>query len=64
MYYEDIKDIMLMHKEKQFDCVEFKNELQKNLLEKSGAHDLREYVAYANKVAEKSSLHKPQKNIA
>jgi len=53
-----------MNKEKQFDCVKFKNELQKNLLEKSGAHDLREYVAYANKVAEKSSLHKPNKNIA
>jgi hypothetical protein len=53
-----------MNKEKQFDCVEFKNELQKNLLEKSGAQSLREYAAYANKVAEKSSLHKPNKNTA
>jgi hypothetical protein len=50
--------------EKQFDCVKFKNELQKNLLEKSGAHNLREYVIYANKIAEKSLLHKPNRNIA
>jgi len=47
-----------MNREKQFDCVKFKNDLQKNLLEKSGAKNLREYVAYANKVAKKSSLHK------
>ena len=47
-----------MNKEKQFDCVKFKNELQKRLLEKSGAKNLQEYVAYVNKVALKSELHK------
>jgi len=31
-----------MNKEKQFDCVKFKNELQKNLLEKSGAKNIQE----------------------
>jgi len=46
-----------MNKEKQFDCVQFKNELQKKLIETSGAKSLREYVEYANKVAKKSSLH-------
>ena len=50
-----------MNKEKQFDCVKFKNELQKKLMDKSGAKNLKEYVSYANKIAEKSSLHK--KNI-
>jgi hypothetical protein len=47
-----------MNKEKQFDCVKFKNELQANLLKKSGAKNLREYAYYANEVAQKSSLHK------
>jgi len=47
-----------MNKEKQFDCVKFKNELQKNLLINSGAKNLKEYVDYANKLAQKSSLHK------
>jgi len=47
-----------MNKEKQFDCVDFKNELQKNLLKNSGAKNLREYVDYANKLAQKSPLHK------
>ena len=50
-----------MNKEKQFDCVAFKHELQRKLIEKSGAKNLDEYVAYANKIAEKSSLHKKQK---
>ena len=50
-----------MNKEKQFDCINFKNELQKKLVEKSGAKNLHEYVAYANKVAEKSTLHKDNK---
>ena len=49
-----------MNKEKQFDCIAFKYELQKKLIEKSGAKNLDEYVAYANKIAEKSSLHKKQ----
>jgi len=47
-----------MNKEKQFDCVKFKNELQENLLKKSGAKNLREYVEYVNKVAQESSLHR------
>ena len=50
-----------MNKEKQFDCVKFKNELQKNLLINSGAKNLKEYVDYANKLAQKSSLHKFEK---
>ena len=52
-----------MNKGKQFDCVEFKNELQKRLLEKSGAKNLQEYVAYANKVAKKSELHKTKEKV-
>jgi len=47
-----------MNKEKQFDCIKFKNELQKNLLKSSGAKNLREYADYANKIAQKSSLHR------
>jgi len=47
-----------MNKEKQFDCVKFKNELQNNLLKKSGAKNIQEYAAYANKLAQRSSLHK------
>jgi len=47
-----------MNKEKQFDCVKFKDELQKNLLKNSGAKNLEEYVDYVNKLAQKSSLHK------
>jgi hypothetical protein len=47
-----------MNKEKQFDCVKFKNELQEKLLKSSGAKNLREYVNYANKISQKSSLHK------
>ena len=50
-----------MSKEKQFDCVKFKNELHKHLMEKSGAKNIQEYVNYANKIAEKSSLHR--KNV-
>jgi hypothetical protein len=50
-----------MNKEKQFDCVKFKNELQNNLLKKSGAKNIKEYAVYANKVAQESSLHKTNK---
>jgi hypothetical protein len=53
-----------MSKEKAFDCVKFKNELQNNLLKKSGAKNIREYVEYVNKVAQESSLHKPNVKIA
>jgi hypothetical protein len=47
-----------MNKEKQFDCVKFKNELHERLLKDSGARNLKEYVDYANKLAQKSSLHR------
>ena len=52
-----------MNKEKQFDCVKFKYELQEKLLKKSGAKNLREYVDYSNKVAQESSLHKEKIKI-
>jgi hypothetical protein len=47
-----------MNKDKKFDCVKFKYELQEKLLKASGAKNLREYVNYVNKVASKSSLHR------
>ena len=50
-----------MNKEKQFDCVKFKHELQEKLIKKSGARNLREYADFANKVARESSLHKVNK---
>jgi hypothetical protein len=50
--------LLKMNKEKQFDCVRFKNELQEKLLMKSGVKSLREYVEYANEIAKKSPLHK------
>jgi hypothetical protein len=51
-----------MIKEKTFDCIRFKNELQEKTLIKSGAKNLHEYVEYVNKTAEKSTLHRAQKN--
>ena len=53
-----------MNKEREFDCIIFKNKLQKNLLEKSKAKNLREYVSYVNKIAETSSLNKNYKKSA
>ena len=50
-----------MNKEKQFDCVKFKNELQENLLKKSCAKNIREYAQYANEEAKKSSLYNKNK---
>jgi hypothetical protein len=47
-----------MNKEKTFDCVKFKNELQINLIKKSGAKNIREYANYVNKISGKSSLYK------
>jgi hypothetical protein len=47
-----------MNKEKKFDCIKFKYELQEKLLKDSGAKSLREYVNYVNKIYQKSSLHK------
>jgi hypothetical protein len=54
---------MINGKEKGFDCVKFKCELQENTLKNSGARNLREYVEYVNKIAQKSSLHKIKENI-
>ena len=47
-----------MNKEKKFDCIRFKKELQERTLKNSGAKNLREYVNYVNEIAQKSSLHK------
>jgi hypothetical protein len=47
-----------MNKEKTFDCVKFKYELQEKLLKNSNAKNLQEYVNYANEIARNSSLHK------
>jgi hypothetical protein len=52
-----------MNKEKEFDCVKFKYELQEKTLKNSGARNLREYVDYVNKIAQESSLHKIEENI-
>jgi hypothetical protein len=52
-----------MNKEKTFDCVKFKYELQENLLKNSNAKNLQEYVKYANEIALKSSLHKTEEKI-
>jgi hypothetical protein len=48
-----------MNKKKEFDCVQFKYELQEKTLKNSGAKNLREYAAYVNKIARESSLHNP-----
>jgi hypothetical protein len=47
-----------MNKEKEFDCIKFKYELQEKTLKNSGAKNLHEYVTYINKMAQKSPLHK------
>jgi hypothetical protein len=47
-----------MNKEKHFDCIRFKYELQENMLKNSGAKNLKEYADYANRIAQKSSLQK------
>ena len=52
-----------MDKDKRFDCVKFKNELQEKLLNNSKAKDLREYVQYVNKISQKSSLHKIKEKV-
>jgi hypothetical protein len=52
-----------MNKEKKFDCVKFKYDLQEKLLKESGAKNLHEYVNYVNKIAQKSSLHKVKKPV-
>ena len=51
-----------MNKEKKFDCIQFKNELQVNLVKKSGAKNLKEFVNFANKEAKNSKLFKVTNN--
>jgi hypothetical protein len=53
-----------MNKEKKFDCVKFKQELHEKAYKKSGAKNFREYIHYANEMANKSLLHKANnKNV-
>ena len=52
-----------MTREKTFDCIKFKYELQEKTLKKSGAKNLREYVEYVNKTAKMSSLHKSKETL-
>jgi len=52
-----------MNREKEFDCVKFKYELQEKALKNSEAKNLREYAEYVNKIARESSLHKTEENI-
>ncbi|MDR3170798.1 MAG: hypothetical protein LBU17_04125 [Treponema sp.] len=52
-----------MNKEKEFDCIKFKYELQEKTLKSSGAKNLREYVNYVNEMAQKSSLHKSKEKV-
>ena len=47
-----------LSKEKKFDAIKFKNDLQSNLLKDSKAKNMREYVDYVNKIASKSQLNK------
>ncbi|GBR76249.1 hypothetical protein NO2_0829 [Candidatus Termititenax persephonae] len=51
-------------KEKEFDCIKFKEELYLNTWKKSGATTLREYVDYVNREAVKSPLHREFVNSA
>ena len=47
-----------MNKEKKFDCIKFKYELQEKTLKSSEAKNLRDYVNYVNEIAKKSTLHR------
>jgi len=51
-----------MNKEKEFDCVKFKRQLQDNAWKNSGAKNIDEYVRYSNKMASKSPLHRKYEN--
>jgi hypothetical protein len=48
---------------KKFDCIKFKYELQEKLLKNSGVKNLCEYVNYANKIPQKSSLYKTKEKV-
>ncbi|KZX12807.1 hypothetical protein [Methanobrevibacter curvatus] len=44
--------------EKTFDCIEFKRQLQENVLKASKAKNSKEFIDFINKVGIKSSLYK------
>jgi len=50
-----------MLKEKEFDCVKFKDTLFSEAWKKSGAKNYREYVEYVNARARKSGLFKKRR---
>ena len=47
-----------MLKEKEFDCIKFKDTLFSQAWEKSGAKNYREYIEYVNAHARESGLFK------
>jgi hypothetical protein len=47
-----------MNKEKKFDAIKFKNDLQAKLLKDSKAKNMKEYVDYFNEIASKSRLNR------
>jgi len=49
-------------KEKEFDCVKFKDKLFSNSWKKSGAKNIDEYVAYINTRYKLSSLYTESNN--
>jgi len=51
-----------LSKEKSFDAIKFKRQLQENSWKNSGAKDLHGYVKYVNKNATKSKLHRKFEN--
>ena len=53
-----------MKLKKKFDCVKFKQELQKRLKKDSGAKNLSEYIKYINEVGTQSPLWNNNKNHA
>ena len=52
-----------MLKEKEFDCVKFKDELFIKSWKKSGAKSFRDYVEYVNMRAKKSTLFKAPRKV-
>jgi len=52
----------MMNREKEFDCVKFKNELQASLLKKSGAKNIWEYAKFVNEEAKNWSRKGVTKN--
>jgi len=46
------------------DCVEFKNELHKQLFLKSGAKDFNEYIKFINSIYSENKNTKPSKALS